>query len=297
MVVVYMQSPTYNNMITITGKEIRTAAGQKLNVDFAALIARCAIWAPREVHEACHDGHGVYAGVPNCRRKRHFEPRGERDGIIYDDNSRPNAKMKAMVRNCYGVRLEDCTVCHVWPDTCYDVRYHTCFANLVYIPAAIHSLTDYDEHVEACLKYRAYELFGWKPDEEEIPAKPENYPAEWLELPRCDKSQQNKQVLPKASEDDSCAKALSRLEGVYADDSLIHGIIQRALDLGCTDENAVYVDDLTLGPVNRGHISSMKTERGNSYGRYFDGLGRGSEARVCFAPRIWNRMKALGWAK
>ena len=64
-----MQSPTYNNMITITGKEIQTAAGQKLNIDFAALIARCAIWAPREVHEACHDGHGVYAGVPNCRRK------------------------------------------------------------------------------------------------------------------------------------------------------------------------------------------------------------------------------------
>ena len=287
-------------MNTITGEEIQTAAAQKLNIDFASLIAQCAIWAPRELHEACHDGHGVYASVPNCRRKKHFEPRGEVNGIIYDDNSRPNSKMKAMVRNCYGVRLEDCTVCHVWPDTCYDVRYHTCFANLVYIPAAIHSLTDYDAHVEACLKYRAYELFGWKPVDEDIPEKPENYPTEWLELPRCNKRQRAKSVTMEKSLSvpvDGCDKALSRLEKVYADDSIVHDAIQRAIDLGCTDENAVYVDDLTVGRVEKYHINSMKTDGGNSYGRYFAVEGRGTEAQVRFAPEVWMKMKSIGWAK
>jgi hypothetical protein len=288
-------------MNTITGEEIQTAAAQTLNVDFAALIALSAIWAPAEAHEACHDGCGGYASVPNCKRKRHNEPRGEVNGVIYDDNSRANSKMKAMVRKYYGVRLEEFTVCHVWPDTCYDVRYHTCLANLVYIPAAIHSLTDYDAHVEACLKYRAYELFGWKPEEEMVPVKPDNYPAVWLELPRCEASCKNTtasaQKCTEAQDAADCAKALSRLEGVWTDDSLVHGIIQRALELGCTDETPVYVDDLTVGDFKRLHIASMKTERGNSYGRYFAGVGRGEDAQVYFVPQVWRQLKALGWAK
>lgn len=279
----------------ITGDDIQAVASQKLNIDFAALIAQCAIWAPVEAHEACHDGHGTYASVPNCRRKRHFEPRGEVDGIIFDDNSRPNSKMKTMAKNYYGIILKDFTVCHVWPDTCYDVRYHTCFANLVYIPAAIHSLTDYDAHVEACLKYRAYELYGWKPEEADIPEKPEKYPTEWLVLPYCSNPLQNEQGEHK--ENAPCSKALSRLDDVYTDDSIVHNIIQRALDLGCTDEKAVYVDDLTIDPVARYHISSMKTDKGNAYGRYFEGLGRGVDAQVSFVPQIWERLKKLGWAK
>ena len=135
-------------MKTLTGEEIQTAAAETLHIDFASLIALSAIWAPVEEHVAAHDGQGNFARIPNCRRKRHFEPRGEVDGIIYDDNSRPNSQMKSMARKYYGVSLQDFTVCHVWPDTCYDVRYHTCYANLVCIPAAIHSLTDYDgEHI------------------------------------------------------------------------------------------------------------------------------------------------------
>lgn len=287
-------------MRKITGENIQTNAAQKLNINFASLIALCAIWAPVEVHAAMHDGQGNYARVPNCRRKRHFEPRGEVDGIIYDDNTRPNTQMKSMARKYYGASLVDFTVCHVWPDTCYDVRYHTCYANLVCIPAAIHSLTDFDPHVEACLKYRAYELYGWKPQETDIPEKPENYPTEWLQLPICEKpTRKTRSVSVKSVsvQNSECDKALSRLEGVYADDSVVHEIIQLALDLGCSDENWVYMDDLTTGRANRANIQAMKTESGNSYGRYFDGMGRGAEAKVCFVPEVWQKLKALNWAK
>lgn len=287
-------------MKKITGEYIQTIAAQKLNVDFASLIALCAIWAPAEVHAAMHDGQGNYARVPNCRRRKYFEPRGEVDGVIYDDNTRPNTQMKAMAKKYYGVSLVDFTVCHIWPNTCYDERYHTCYANLVCIPAAIHSLTDFDPHVEACLKYRAYELYGWIPQNADIPEKPENYPSEWLELPRCEKSTRKKlseTANCSAAQSFDCDKALSRLEGVCVDDSIVHEIIQLAIDLGCSDEKWVYVDDLTVGRANRANIQSMKTESGNSYGRYFDGMGRGSEARVCFVPEVWKKLKALNWAK
>lgn len=92
-----------------------------------------------------------------------------------------------------------------------------------------------------------------------------------------------------------CTKALNRLEGVYSDDSIIHATIQRALDLGCTNEKFVYERDLISIDCQRTHIASMKTEAGNSYGRYFIGIGSGANAQVCFAPAVWRRMKTLGW--
>lgn len=288
-------------MKTIKGKDVQSTAAIKLNVDFAALIALSSIWAPKEAHEACHDGHGSYASVPNCRRKRHNEPRGEVNGVIYNDNTRPNSKMKAMARMYYNVDLEEFTVCHVWPDTCYDVRYHTCFANLVLIPAAIHSLTDYDSHVEACLKYRAYELFRWKPDEEDIPKKPDNYPTEWLELECREKGTRNIQYQVRQNSESSdrldCRKAINRLEDVFADDSIVHEIIQNAIDLGCTDVNTVFVKDLIKGRVSKNNVSSMKTEAGHSYGRYFIGEGRGDYASVSFTPKVWRKLNELGWTK
>lgn len=288
-------------MKTLTGEEIQTAAAEKLNIDFASLIALSSIWAPVEEHLAAQNEQGSFARVPNCRRRRHFEPRGEVDGIIYDDNTRPNSQMKSVAKKYYGVSLKDFTVCHVWPDTCYDARYHTCFANLVCIPAAIHSLTDFDAHVEACLKYRAYELYGWMPDDKDAPAKPENYPTEWLELPRISTATRTRAVKekgPAGESDDDCAKALSRLPGVFeATDSIVHEVIQRAIDLGCSDSDFVFVDDLTIGRVKRSNIQSMKTEDGNSYGRYFDGEGRGTEAQVCFVPEVWQKLKELNWAK
>ena len=86
-----------------------------------------------------------------------------------------------------------------------------------------------------------------------------------------------------------CTKALNRLEGVYSDDSIIHTTIQRALDLGCTNEKLVYERDLISIDCQRTHIASMKTEAGNSYGRYFIGIGSGANAQVCFAPAVWRK--------
>lgn len=97
---------------------------------------------------------------------------------------------------------------------------------------------------------------------------------------------------------DVCSKALARLDGVWeASDSIVHEVIQRAIDLGCSDADFVYVDDLMVGRINRSHIQSMKTEVGNAYGRYFDGVGRGSESQVCFVAAVWKKLRDLNWAK
>lgn len=94
-----------------------------------------------------------------------------------------------------------------------------------------------------------------------------------------------------------CPKALARLAGVYQANSIVHEIIQRAIDLGCSDQNYVCVDKLTVGRAKRGNIRSMTTERGHSYGQYFCGTGRGTEAKVRFAPVVWKKLRDLGWVR
>lgn len=110
----------------------------------------------------------------------------------------------------------------------------------------------------------------------------------------------NRAAVPqeRIGQDSECTKALDRLEGVYADEnSIVHEIIRRALDLGCSDERWVYMDELAVGRANRSHIQSMKTDAGNCYGRYFDSRGRGEVAMVRFVPEVWQKLKALNWAK
>jgi hypothetical protein len=68
-------------------------------------------------------------------------------------------------------------VCQVWPETCYDVRYHTSLANLVLLPAPLAGFSDHHQVVAECLRYRSYELFGWHPEETAAPEMPIGYPA------------------------------------------------------------------------------------------------------------------------
>lgn len=94
-----------------------------------------------------------------------------------------------------------------------------------------------------------------------------------------------------------CAKALRRLEKVQYDNSIAHDIIQRAIEIGCSDVNYIYVKDMLVGDIKKTNIASMKTESGNSYGRYFEGKGRGVNAMLRFMPEVWKRIQSLKWTK
>ena len=167
-------------MVELNGNDLFARGAAELKVDFAALVAKSAIWAPVTEHEAC----GKAAKHPDIRRKKPNEERGLSEaGERLDDNSYPNAQMKAAIKKAYNMSLAANTfeTCHVWPETCYDTRYHTCFANLVMLPRSIAALSDHDERVQAVLQYRAFELFGWYPEEAGEPRKPENYPTDWFD--------------------------------------------------------------------------------------------------------------------
>ena len=153
------------------GNEILDEVTTSLRIDLASLVAGSAFWAP------CEENIGV-AKYPNVRRARASEKRRTKvDGVMLDDNSVANKVLKKAL-NCFG-KFNGFTACHIWPNTCYDARYHTALTNLVLLPSGLSSLTDHNGEIEKCLQYRSWELYGWCPDGNAPPPKPKNYPENW----------------------------------------------------------------------------------------------------------------------
>lgn len=171
--------PRQKNVV-LNGHQLLESCAQALHIDLAALVAKTAIWAPLAEHLACN-GQAKY---PHIRRAKSHEKRGRAEtGESLDDNGTPNRQMKAALKKAYHIALlkGSYETCHVWPKTCYDTRYHTCFANLVMLPRSIAALSDHDKRVQTVLQYRAFELFGWHPEDKAEPRKPENYPTDWFD--------------------------------------------------------------------------------------------------------------------
>lgn len=167
--------------------------------DFLAcnLVAQSVIFCPVEVFEMVKRGElgskenegvgNIYGSWYNCKyqRAKHFQKRGEKCGdITFDDNTYANNAIKLAVLKGlekYGIHgnsrqiFKGFETCHIWPETCYDARYHTSVGNVVLLPREIAGLTDHCQAVEDLLKYEAWKRFRFKPDEEDVPQRPKNY--------------------------------------------------------------------------------------------------------------------------
>jgi hypothetical protein len=162
-------------------------ASTELGIRLADLIALSSIWLPPEIYGTLAPAHGVW--YPDRRRAnlglrvdgKPVEAVGEViDGITLDNNTYANTAFKTAL----GVERDHFVgfhICHIWPNTAYDVACYTNLANLVAIPAELSSLTDHHPQIVACLKYRSWELYHWKPAKEVAPAKPAGYPEKWSE--------------------------------------------------------------------------------------------------------------------
>ncbi len=158
---------------------------QKLGIDLRQLVACTAIFAPLKAVQALPGpDHTMY---PHVRRAKTSagEKRGQRIGkVLLDDNTYPNRGFKTVLANCSGTpyhQWKNWTVCHIWPGTCYDTRYHTALPNLVMLPSAIAGLSDFYQPVLEDLQFRSWQLFGWYPQSivAAPPVQPKGYPANW----------------------------------------------------------------------------------------------------------------------
>ena len=158
-------------------------AANKHQIHLTILVAETALWAHPNVHRGIVQETGGVAMFPNVRRARtaQGEKRGQViDGIRLDDNSYANVALKRAL-GLHRLQLEGFEVCHIWPRTCYDQRFHTAVANLVLLPRPLAALSDHDLDIQESLQYRAYELYAWHPERAAVPIKPKSFPTNWRE--------------------------------------------------------------------------------------------------------------------
>lgn len=159
------------------------------------LVARTAIFCSKEVFDNVVKGDlgtkanknkgNKYGSWDNCTSKRSNVKNMVKqtiNGIYLDSNNRPNRYFKQALtifqKERYGVQVvkfTDYMVCHIWDGSAYDEHYFTSVANIVLLPKVVGGFSDHCETVKKVLKYRAFELFGFKPDNEPEPGKPEGY--------------------------------------------------------------------------------------------------------------------------
>lgn len=137
------------------------------------IIAATAIWvSPDKI--------SLNPIYPDTKRGRAKEKGKIIDGIRIDDNTYANVAIKKAISG--SIDFKNYMVCHIWPGTTYDERYHTLLANLVLIPRILANLSDYFNAVIDVLKYRSYELYGWHPEGTEVPQRPSYYPLVWCDF-------------------------------------------------------------------------------------------------------------------
>jgi hypothetical protein len=167
--------------VQLNADDILAKALLALDIDLPALVAATSVWASPEIVHARRAIHPDAAVYPDVRRSKRAQGEVRRtrgaDGAKLDDNTIANR----IAKQAMGVTglAKAFAVCHIWPDSCYDVRYHTSLANLVLLPQALATLSDHNAAVIAALQYRAFELYGWHPRESAAPTRPQRYPSNW----------------------------------------------------------------------------------------------------------------------
>ena len=162
------------------------------------LVAQTAVFCFKEIFDKVKDGKegskenkkqggnefGAWYHYTVQRTKNGKKGEYNNEGIRLDDNTYANKAIKTAVLKGlkrYGIYagskqlFRDYEACHIWPETCYDARYHTSVGNILLLPRAIAGLTDHCQAVKELLKYEAWKRFGFKPAKENVPAKPKNY--------------------------------------------------------------------------------------------------------------------------
>lgn len=158
------------------------------------IVARTAIWPTADDFKACDNG----VAYPYHRRYKSGEKRNTEEKLVdeitgkeytvyIDDNQMPQRMMRGVLKDRYNRSYEGYHVCHIWPDTCHDRLCFTNYANVVLLPNALASLSDYGDDTIEILMRKSYEKFTWRPDKLECPKKL-TIKLPWLELPRMDQA-------------------------------------------------------------------------------------------------------------
>jgi hypothetical protein len=278
-------------------RELLQRACERRQIRFSDLVAETALWADPETHRR-QLRLGSAAVFPGIRRAKpgQGEKRGVKNGQGLDDNSYANLAIKRAL-GIHRTKLIGFECCHIWPNTCYDARYHTVIANLVLLPRALAGLTDHDPQVQAALQYRSFELYRWHPEEWTAPERPAGSPDQWRD-PELDPAAEPSVPSRPSGGDEPVPLdrvhlwAMRPTSNVYR----IVDIVNRAGSLN-RHQLIREIERLRISINAPGAVASLLTNAGNSYGRIFvekAGLISIHPERAAQVRQYWRPIAASG---
>lgn len=282
--------------------EMLIEAAQRHYIHLSVLVAETALWVHPDVHARLLSETGCVAMFPNVRRARasQGELRGQvTDGIRFDDNTYANTALKRAL-GIHRLQLEGFEVCHIWPRTCYDERFHTAPANMVLLPRALAALSDHDREIQAALQYRAYELYNWYPAGSDMPVRPEFYPNKWREPEASPLKRQNSRRPSGPVESDEMSAEereliVRRLRTWSRKPELnVHRVIAIVVrsDGGLSrDELISEVRRMTASKNAYGTVASLLTSKGNAYGRVLEDIN----GVIRLHSELEREIRSLNW--
>lgn len=117
------------------------------------------------------------AVFPTVRKNKQICEPIERCGVVvgmYDDNTTPRWALLWAHGIPQTHHPKGWTFAHVWPSR-DDLNSYTHLANLAMIPEAFGTLTDKEGPLTKFLQWHAWQKYGWKPEKEQTPTKPDGY--------------------------------------------------------------------------------------------------------------------------
>lgn len=120
----------------------------------------------------------VFSIVRNAHKRGEIDPTMK---VMFDDNNGPSRAFEWAIMS--RLNWKDVQFNHIYSDS-QNVELYTSLANLCVTPAFLAKLTDTDEAVKNLLKYRAYDLYGFLPQNEARPTRPKAYETlNWHRMP------------------------------------------------------------------------------------------------------------------
>jgi len=147
------------------------------------MVARTSFLPHRDVVSAV--GSAVFPTVRNKSKRTQLVMSEGAPVGMYDDNYTPTAAL-LWAHGIVGGSRKGWSFAHVWSAS-NDLKSYTHLANLAMIPECFASLTDKDAPLTKYLRWHAWTVYGWKPDNVETPQIPPGYAeVQWRYLPPID---------------------------------------------------------------------------------------------------------------
>jgi hypothetical protein len=175
-------------------------------INLLALIGRTARWVHPEVFRVLplwYPERWRRQPVANSTFSKILRNKNSRTGRI-EDKAEANIYAERALVGSLGLKMGEkpynWSVCHIWGiddpgftktnTIVQDARFYSCVGNMVLLPTPLKGLTDSDPDAKACLRVRAFELYGWVCPIDDAPElgdkikagwRPDRYPTFWRE--------------------------------------------------------------------------------------------------------------------